>query len=103
VVQEALARGRRGRRGRVYEELSRIVHGGGGGVASVVIEERGWAGGVREVPVERIRLLKQGFMVLDDGTLVPLHRVLGVRLRDGRVQWLRRGGGEGEPGGGGGW
>ena len=84
-----MARGR-GRRGRVYEELSRLIHGGVGAEgARLVIEERGGATGLREVPVERVARLARGFLVLDDGTVIPLHRVVAVVAGDGSRRLLR--------------
>ena len=71
------------RRGRVYEELSRVIHGGRGGYVAVVIEERGAGGGLRDIPLGRVARLARGFLVLDDGTVIPLHRVVGLRERGG--------------------
>jgi uncharacterized protein (UPF0248 family) len=73
----------------VYEELARVIHGGRGGYVAVVIEERGAARGLRDIPLERVARLARGFLLLDDGTVIPLHRVVGLRRRDGGVVWLR--------------
>lgn len=82
------------RRGRVYEELARLIHGGRGGYVAVVIEERGGTTGLRDIPLERIARLARGFLVLDDGTVIPLHRVVGLREQGGGVKLLRRSGEE---------
>jgi len=81
------------RRGRVYEALARLIHGGRGGYVAVVIEERGGVSGLRDIPVDRVARLARGFMVLDDGTVIPLHRVVGLRGVGGELLPLRGSGG----------
>ena len=72
---------RRGRRGRVYEELARIIHSPRVETTaySVVVEERGAATGLREIPLDQVEALKRGYLVLRDGTVIPLHRVVEIR------------------------
>ena len=83
---------KRGRRGRVYEELARIIHSPGveTGSYTVVVEERGAATGLREIPLDQVAVLKRGYLVLRDGTVIPLHRVVEIRGPGGSTNPRRR-------------
>ncbi|AEM39726.1 protein of unknown function DUF504 [Pyrolobus fumarii 1A] len=79
------------RRGRIYEVVSRVF-----ALreqypdARIVIVDRVSPTGLRKIPVSRVTRVKKDHMVLDDGSVIPLHRVVMVEAGDA-VLW-RRGG-----------
>ena len=83
--------GHRGRRGEIREAIARLYYQGRSGY--VVIAERGSrSSGVRSIPLESVERLGRGYLVLRDGTIIPLHRVLEVVDERGRTIYRRAGG-----------
>lgn len=78
-----MARGRSG----VWEAVARLYYRGQGG--SVVIVERGGASGLRRISLEEVTELRRGFLLLRDGTVVPLHRIVYVEDGEGRRVYSR--------------
>ncbi len=79
-----------GRRGAVYELLRRLTalrdrYKG----YRILIVDRSTASGLRGVPLEDVERVGPGSMELGDGTVIPLHRVVAVVDREGRVVWSR--------------
>ncbi len=54
------------------------------------VVDRGSPSGLREVSGEEVERLEKGFLVLWEGTRIPLHRVVRVEKGD-EVIWERRG------------
>ena len=64
------------RRGRIYEELRRCKAVRPECV--VVVVDRAENSGLSHIPVERIVKISKEYMVLDNGTIIPLHRVVKI-------------------------
>ncbi len=80
------------RRGIVESVLRRLIalreaHRG----YKLVVIDRASPTGVSKIPLDRVEAVTSDAAILDDGSVIPLHRVLGVEDERGRVQWLRRG------------
>ena len=85
--------GRRGR-GELYELLRRLValrerfRG-----YRIVVLDRSLASGVRRLSVSEVERVERASLLLSDGTVIPLHRVLAVEDGEGREVWSRWSGG----------
>jgi len=77
------------KRGRIYEEIARLVYGGEEEGAEIVIRERGGPTGLRSIPLSEVVELRRTHLVLRDGTVIPLHRVVEIRAPGRR--WSRVG------------
>ena len=86
-----------GRRGEIHQAVARFFHTSSTGY--VVIAERGTATGLKRIPRERIARVTRSHLVLEDGTVIPLHRVVAIEDEEGNTLWQRYQGGkeEGEP------
>ncbi len=81
------------KRGEIFEVVSRVFrlrdrYPG----AELLVVDRLSATGVRRIPFERIVEVKKDHVVLDDGSVIPLHRVVGVDV-GGKRFWRRGQGG----------
>ena len=82
--------GRR-RRGEIYAIISRLIalrerYSG----YCILVVDRSRVTGVKRLSLEVVRGLEGEYIVLEDGSMIPLHRVVGVEDRDGRLIWTRR-------------
>ncbi len=76
------------RRGRLYEIIARLVAlRDRYPDASLLVVDRLSPTGLRRVGVERIVRVKRDEVVLDDGSVIPLHRVVGVEAGGRRLWW----------------
>ena len=57
----------------------------------LLVLDRSRPEGVARLPLDRVERLESGALLLADGTLIPLHRVVGFEDDRGRVTMLRRG------------
>lgn len=80
------------KRGGLREAIAQLYYSGKRG--SVVIVERGTATGLRRLSLEDVERLGRGYLVLVDGTIIPLHRVVMVLDEKGDVVYSRGMGGE---------
>jgi uncharacterized protein (UPF0248 family) len=81
------------RRNDIREALNKIIYLGLAGDHVVVYIDRPPGGQPRlsELPVSRIRRVTSWAMILNDGdTLIPLHRVVEIKRKDGHIVWRRR-------------
>ncbi|ALL00227.1 hypothetical protein Pyrde_0177 [Pyrodictium delaneyi] len=76
-----------GRRGEIHEAVARFFHTSSTGY--IVIAERGTATGVKRIPRERIARVTRSHLVLEDGTVIPLHRVIAIEDGEGGTIWQR--------------
>ncbi|KSW11473.1 hypothetical protein CF15_01070 [Pyrodictium occultum] len=75
------------RRGELEEAVARFFHTRARGF--IVVAERGTATGLRRIPRERVARVTSSHIVLDDGTVIPLHRVVALEDEAGRTIWRR--------------
>jgi len=75
-------------RGEIWQTISRLYHTGRKN-AVIVIVERGTATGLRRIPLERVKRVASGYIELDDGTIIPLHRVVRVEEPEGEAIYER--------------
>jgi len=83
----------RRRRNTIRSVLNKIIYLGEASEHVVLYIDRPPGGQQRlaELPVARIVRVNNWAMLLDDGdTVIPLHRVVEIRRRDGKVVWSRR-------------
>ena len=81
------------RRSRIRQAILRALHSGRPDDYLIVYIDRDQEGRARaaRLPAARVAAVSEWAMLLDDGdTVIPLHRVIEVRTRDGRVVWTRR-------------
>lgn len=83
------------RRSRIRQEVNRVLYSGDPSRYVIVYIDRDPFTGrqrLRELPADRVAGVNEWAMLLDDGdTVIPLHRVVEIRDRSGRVTWSRRG------------
>ncbi len=78
------------RRGEIYEIVARVVRlREKYRNAEILVVDRLSATGLRRIPAERVVSVKKDHLVLDDGSVIPLHRVVGVDV-EGKRYWRRR-------------
>ncbi len=79
------------RRGEVYELLRRVValRDQYRGYEIEIVDRLDSSTGVRRLPVELVERVTRGYMILSDGTMIPLHRVVGLVDAQGRRVWSR--------------
>ncbi len=73
------------RRGRIYEEVRRVLALYPNNSFLVIID-RSSKTGKTIVPVSRIDKVTKTFIILDDGSMIPLHRIVEVRIGKGREE-----------------
>ncbi len=85
------------RRSRIKQEINRLLYSSDPSRYTIYyIDRLPGTGTSRLAPLSasRVRSVNEWAMLLDDGeTLIPLHRVVEIRDREGRVLWSRRHGG----------
>jgi len=91
------------RRGAIHEAVAKHFHKGTRGY--VVISERGTVSGTKRISFDEIERVAADRIILANGTVIPLHRVLYIVDERGRVLWSRyeekrEPGGEGRRGSG---
>ncbi len=79
----------RKRRGAIHEAVASHFHKGTKGY--VVIAERGTASGTKKISFEDIERVAVDRLILVDGTIIPLHRVLYIVNNNGSILWSRYG------------
>ncbi len=74
------------------EVFSRMFHAPGEDPSEykVWVVDRGGPSGLREIRGDEVERVEKGFLVLWEGTRIPLHRIVRVE-RSGEVIWERRG------------
>jgi len=77
------------KRGAIEEQLRRIIYGDKCPNCKILIVDRTITIGYKEIPVSAIARVTQSYLILKDGTLIPLHRVLGVKNEHGKIVWRR--------------
>ncbi|HIC98240.1 MAG TPA: DUF504 domain-containing protein [Pyrodictiaceae archaeon] len=77
------------KRGIIEEQLRRIIYGGKCSNCTILVIDRRKTSGYREIPVNAVSRVSQSYLILKDGTLIPLHRVLGVKDENGNIVWKR--------------
>jgi len=79
------------RPGDIWLALAKIMysHGDKEGGYVTIIERGGGSARLREIPLSRITVLKKGYIILDDGTLIPLHRIMSIVDGKGRTLYSR--------------
>ncbi|GAB6148733.1 DUF504 domain-containing protein [Stetteria hydrogenophila] len=81
------------RRSRIRQEVNRVLYSGDPSRYVIVYIDRDPETGrqsLRELPAARVVRASEWALLLDDGdTVIPLHRVVEVRERGGRVVWRR--------------
>ena len=77
------------KRGAIEEQLRRIIYGGKCPDCTILVVDRTKTVGYKEIPVSAIVRVTQSYLILKDGTLIPLHRVLGVKNKHGKIIWRR--------------
>ena len=82
------------KRGEIHEAVAKHFHTGTMGY--VVIAERGTASGTKKIGFKEIRRVARDRIILVNGTIIPLHRVLLIIDEKGNVLWRRGRGEEGE-------
>ena len=75
------------KRGGLIEAIAQLYYSGKRGY--IVIVERGTATGLRQISLESIEKLKRGYIVLVDGTIIPLHRIVMVLDERGDTVYAR--------------
>ncbi len=75
------------KRGGLREAIAQLYYSGRRGY--VVIVERGTHTGLRRIRLENIEKLGRGYIVLVDGTIIPLHRVVKVLDDEEKVVYSR--------------
>lgn len=82
------------RRSRIRQEVNRVLYSGDpSGYLIVYIDRDPSTGrqGLKEIPADRVVGVTEWAIFLDDGdTVIPLHRVVEIRHRSGRMVWSRR-------------
>ena len=79
------------RRSVIRQEINRILYGGNPRDYSIVYVDRGSGSStLKELPANRVAMVSGWAILLDDmNTVIPLHRVVEVRRRDGEIVWRR--------------
>jgi len=77
------------KRGAIEEQLRRIIYGSKCPNCTILIVDRAETTGYKEIPVNTITKVTQSYLILKDGTLIPLHRVLGIKDKHGNIIWKR--------------
>ena len=81
------------RRNEIKSQLNKIIFQGFAAEHEVVYIDRPPRGQPRlsRLPLDRVSRVTNWAMLLDDGdTLIPLHRVVEIKRKDGTVVWKRR-------------
>lgn len=81
------------RRSVIRQVINRLLMSGRPGDYTIVYIDRGPTSpsGLGGVSASRVVAVSEWAMTLDDGTVIPLHRVVEVRDRSGAVVWRRAG------------
>ena len=74
-------------RGEIYSLIARLFHTGFKGY--IVVIERGRVSGTRLIGFNEVSRVTRGFIELKDGTVIPLHRVIGVLDEEKQPVWRR--------------
>jgi len=83
------------RRSRIKQEINKLLYTSGNEGFKIVYIDRTRETGARlkELTIERIERVTEWAIYLDDGdTVIPLHRIVEIRDREGRTVWRRSGG-----------
>ncbi|NPA05168.1 MAG: DUF504 domain-containing protein [Crenarchaeota archaeon] len=78
------------RRGEIQVMLRRCVYGKRCPGSRIILIDRESPRGVMEVEVSRIRKVTETHLILDDDTMIPLHRVIGIADEEGHIEWTRK-------------
>ena len=77
------------KRGAIEEQLRRMVYGNKCINCIILVVDRTKTIGYREIPVSIVAKVTQSYLVLRDGTIIPLHRILCIKDEHGNVIWKR--------------
>jgi uncharacterized protein (UPF0248 family) len=77
----------RKRKGEIHEAVAKFFHRGSKGY--IVIAERGPVSGTRRISVDEIERVAADRIILRDGTVIPLHRVIRIEDEKGTTIWAR--------------
>jgi len=77
------------KRGAIEEQLRRIIYGNKCLNCTILVVDRAKAVGYREIPASIVVKVTLSYLVLKDGTVIPLHRILCIKDKRGNIIWKR--------------
>ncbi len=82
------------KRSRIKQEINKMIFTGKKNYVIVYIDRSRDTGiRLRELPISKVARVTEWALYLDDDyTVIPLHRVVEIRDREGRIIWRRSGG-----------